>query len=402
MNFPAPTQTDSATTRWGSDTTFTIPFRHLRPSRFSGQVNQTSISPTGMSSFVGDQPNAVLSCLTSLLDFPNQGPHIWPMVFFGASGTGKTSLAMSLLTEIANRSEVSSLFLTATEFYRRYLFSLENNTASEFLDSFVNAPGIFIDDVHKIVDKNQAQNVLAALIDQSASLNQPILLTIDQFPGASSLVPRLASRLTAGTCLPVKPPGKSARRVIVTKLAHQYQIALSAPAIDAIVDTFPVAVPNLGHFFAQLQLNIRSKYGKQSPTIDIDLLREFTKPSPLQLEELSEQITHAVAMAFQIKTSDMKSNRRHQSIVAARNVAIYLQRSLLGLSFNRIGVNFGNRDHATIMHAFKKMTLIIDSKNEKEATIRKMVIRLSKQLSEQLINLQWKRPVNSTISKHSP
>ena len=73
------------------------------------------------------------------------------------------------------------------------------------------------------------------------------------------------------------------------------------------------------------------------------------------MEQLSRIIATRVAAEMQVKLADLKGHSRKQTIVQARAIAIYLNRKLLGSSFTKIGAMFGNRDHSTIMHAYRKI-----------------------------------------------
>ena len=58
---------------------------------------------------------------------------------------------------------------------------------------------------------------------------------------------------------------------------------------------------------------------------------------------------------FHVKTADLASPRRDQSITKPRHIAMYLCQNLLNMSLTEIGENFGKRDHTTVMHGTKKV-----------------------------------------------
>ena len=69
----------------------------------------------------------------------------------------------------------------------------------------------------------------------------------------------------------------------------------------------------------------------------------------------------------------------------ARGVAIFLNRTLLGTSFLKIGSYFGGKDHSTIMHAYRKIENLIDAENENadSSAIKNSVAKLKQKLAEQ-------------------
>lgn len=402
MNPTIPPQTDTSTALPDGDTTFSIPFRHLWKTDFSGDLCHATFKTSGLSRFVGDQVNQVLKCLNAPNSDTSTYSIPWPLVLFGPSGTGKTSLAMAVLSHLSQDSHQKPIFLASVDFARRYRSALENNALVEFQQSFQNASGIIIDDIHHIGHKVGVQKQLAKLVDMCIEHQIPLLITMDQFPvNSTSMAPRLSSRLVSGLCLPVLPPGRSARMVIVNELANQYQIRLNEDAIELIVDSFPISVPNLHHFFAELKLSIQTdpKLQHRPTPLDATTLRKLIRPTPEQIQLMANRISTSVAKTFHLKVKDLKSKSRSQSIVLARNIAIFLQRNLLQLSFNRIGSHFGNRDHATIMHGFQKISKVVQENDEQNAQLRQSINRLTKELTEQLLNRQFASP--SKITPHS-
>ena len=377
----------------GPDSTFSIPLDHFWTSELSSELYRTNTLPLGLNQFVGDQPNLVLRCLQSLENIDQLKQFAWPLVLFGPSGTGKTALAMALLAKLASKNvDHRPTFLSAVDFDRRYRSSLQTNSVADFRQQFLRTSGIVIDDVHQLgPNKLTVQNQLSNLADQCIENGVPLILTMNQFPGACvNLDTRLASRLVNGLCLPVLPPGKHARVVIVKGLADLFQVDLTDDSIHWIANSFPVSVPHLNHFFTHLRIAIDSQQTvteKQQP-IDLKTLQKLTQPSPDQIEYMAQKITLSVATAFRVPVSDMKSNRRNQSIVLARNIAIFLQRELLQLSFSRIGSNFGNRDHATIMHGCQKIRSLEQDDQEESSNIRQLLYRLNRELSEHLLNIK--------------
>lgn len=371
------------------DQVFSVPFRHLWSTNFSGEVTASAGTPNGLARFVGDQSNAMLRYFAGDRSIASQQPSsdLWPLVFYGPSGTGKTSLAMAIAADLSNDSAKQPIFLSAVDFDRRYRLASESNALDVFFDNLLSASAIVIDDLHQIANKPNAQRQLIRLLDTFDGKNQPFLITINAHPGDSeSLHPRLASRLLAGLCLPVQPPGRLARIEIVSELARLKHILLSDDAVQMIVDRLNVTVPKLDHFFAQLKLAIR----QDQSVGDLDLIDSTTlirlfQNDPEDLDRMAKIVIKTVAAEYHLKVSDLRGNRRNQTTVLARGVAIYLLRSLLGISFQKMGTYFGNRDHSTIIHAHRKIeqwVLNAESVSDHAAVVRS--VELLKQRLDEL------------------
>ena len=67
-------------------------------------------------------------------------------------------------------------------------------------------------------------------------------------------------------------------------------------------------------------------------------------------------IIKTVAEYFEISVADLIGHSRKQQVVEPRQIATYLLRDLLDLSYPFIGEKLGKRDHTTILYAYEKMS----------------------------------------------
>ena len=387
------------------DQVFSVPFRHLWCTNFNGELSATESRPSGLARFVGDQPNMLLKYFA--LESGNRIPthHIdagfqWPLVLFGPSGTGKTSLALTLVSDLVDGFEANNicqsenankaLFMTALDFDRRYRSALETDAVLDFRKRLTRCAGLVIDDIHRLSDKPAVQNEFVLILDEMCRKNRPIVITTESSPQLSSgLSAQLVSRLSGGLCLPVHPPGRAARLEIIQDLAQINGLQLTTDAAQLLADRLNVTAPKLTHFFAQLKTTLRSASDDLSEAIDSAKLTRLFKKSDHDIDKLSRLIIKLVASRYHLKPAELKGNSRKQSTVLARSVAIYLNRELLGTSFLKIGSFFGNRDHSTIMHSYRKINRIVSGSdaNPDVASTKTAVETLKQQLSEQFASL---------------
>ena len=396
------------------DQVFSVPFRHLQSTNFSGEQVISNGRHNGLARFVGDEKNEMLKFLTSIGKTINQSESPasnnpsdtlssdafsvlqWPMVLFGPSGTGKTWLAMTLISELSDQQSHSDpqkpIYMSALDFDRRFRSAIETDSVEDLRKRLVESSGLVIDDVHQLISKPAAQAELIQVLDRMSDKNRPIVVTMDTSPQeCDGLVSQLVSRLLGGLCLPVNPPGPAARLEIIRDLATINQLNLTENAIQLLVDQLNVTVPKLDHFFAQAKITLLAD-DEQNPDLPINVakLTQLFKKSDVEIDQLSKLIVKLVAAEFHLKPSELKSNSRKQTIVLARGVAIYLSRILLGSSFLKIGTYFGNRDHSTIMHAFRKIEAITvnsasdQDPNSVKTTIKKLKQKLTEQFASQM------------------
>jgi chromosomal replication initiator protein len=381
---------------------FSVPFRFLMDGKFGGEQNRSPSRPLGLARFVGDTSNLLLKYLISE-ESRNNLDSQWPIVLFGPSGTGKTSLALTIISGLTeqsdqednvisfNQSKVESqlgkpIFLSALEFDRRFRSAIETDSVDDFRNKIIQSAGVIIDDVDRLENKTAAQAELVRVLDQMSAKNRPIVITMPSSPQlCNGLSSRLISRLSLGLSLPVNPPGPEARLEIIRELASINQINLSDDATHLLADRLQVTVPKLNHVFAQIKTSLAADANNHSEIIDASRLTKIFKKSASEVESLCHLIIKSVAKEFDLKVSDLKSNSRKQSIVMARGVSVYLSRELLGVSFLKIGSYLGNRDHSTIMHANRKIEKLISAdsdSNDTDSAIQSIVFKLKQELTE--------------------
>jgi len=352
MSFVSPT----------SDSLFSVPLEHQWRVDFSGAIGVGKKRATGLDQFFGDDANSLLRYVTTD-DFLSQliepdrstSPVLTPIVFTGPTGTGKTSLAMALISKlmvaIENRSggrllpfsdsplgkvepsdfDSKPVYLTGSEFVRRFYAAIDTDTVDEFRQSILQSAALLLDDIQQIATKAPAQRELESLLDQAIDRHLPVFVVCTTSPAVvDGFSQRLVSRLASGLTVPFHPPGAEARSRIARKLAEIHQVALTEDALELLSNQFEVTVPRLEHLFGQIKLKLR-------------------------LLKMIRLIQKRVAKKYKLNVSDLKGNSRKQTVVLARGVAIYLTRGLLGCSFLKIGNAFGKRDHSTILHSFRKI-----------------------------------------------
>ena len=77
----------------------------------------------------------------------------------------------------------------------------------------------------------------------------------------------------------------------------------------------------------------------------------------------SDFVKETVAKYFNINKDDLSSNKRSNEIAFPRQIAMFLCRDVANMSYPKIGEDFGNRDHSTVMHACKKIEKEVRDKN---------------------------------------
>ena len=378
---------------------FVIPLRHQWSAQFSNDMIALSQPVLGIKNFIGDQPNSLLRYFA---ETETLKPSDWPVVFFGPTGTGKTSLAMALFDRVLSEPTPSTLetserdddvqvpvFISASDFVRRFRTAVETDSVTELRNKL--SAGLFIDSLQYLAGHPAAQHELCFLIDQYAEKELPFIATMPLSPNGLSDIgndrfrPQLISRLTGGLCIRVHPPGEDARRVLIPEYAESLGMHFASETLDWLVQKLNVTVPKITHVLMQFRMSLDPSLLGQPVTLE-RMTQWFQKANEGSEIRRIRQITKVVANEFGFTVADLKGTSRKQTLSMARSIAIYLCRHLVGVSFLKIGNIFGNRDHSTIMHSCQKVTKLLNSPDRVEA---KLVKRIQSRLAEQFVDLPY-------------
>jgi chromosomal replication initiator protein len=320
-----------------------------------------------MDDFILDQENRLLSVLEGA--DVHALSRFSPVLIVGPSAVGKSFTSLWLIDQLARKHHWNSdaaLTVSGADFYRSYNTAVETNSLSDWRSRFFQAQVILIDGLQQLAQKTEAQAELRFICDQCEYDQRLLIATcLESADSLNQFDASLVSRLMAGLSIPLTLPGLEARREYLDAAARKFNMQWAPDALDLLAGKLSVSYGTLRSAILQM----KQEAGRQKTVITVEAVNRFLSGCN-QLKPDLTSIASLVAKHFLIKMTDLKGPSRKQSIVRARGVAIYLARNLSHSSLESVGAFFGNRDHTTILHAFRKTERLLDQDLELHGAVQ--------------------------------
>ena len=286
-----------------------------------------------------------------------------PLFIYGKSGLGKTHLMHAIGNYIEENSDLKVLYTPCDDFKKDYsAFSNPNQNnfeyANEFKNKYRNIDVLIVDDIQYLVGAEKTQEEFFHTFNDLQSKNKQIIISSDRSPDdLKVLEDRLRSRFSMGLPVDIYPPDFELRcRIIKDKIKNlPFKDKMTDEAVEFIANNVETDVRSLEGAIHRLTV-----YTAMCVPDKIDLhfineaLKDYITKNPYVMNDIIS-IQKAVADYYDITVEVLKGKKRSANIAYPRMVAMYLCRILTDQSFPRIGLEFGGRDHSTVIHACDKI-----------------------------------------------
>ena len=285
---------------------------------------------------------------------------------------GKTHLIQAIGNALHEKGGLKVIYITAENFTNEFIQSLHNKTPQKFKSKYRTADVLLIDDIHFLQNKEGTQEELFFTFDALYNSFKQIVFTCDRpVSELKNLTDRLKSRFERGLNVDLKPPKYEMRRAILEKKLEHIQTVMSQEVIslipdeviDLIAKNVETNVRDLESCLTKIIAYAELVQNKITPEIAQQQLRDkFSAARPGNIS--IDIIQRVVADDFNISLSDIRGKKRTKNVTLPRQIAMYIAQEITEFSTTELGMEFGGKNHTTVMYSCQKIreAILTDSK----------------------------------------
>ena len=284
----------------------------------------------------------------------NLGTKYNPLFLHGGVGIGKTHLIQAVGNAVlTNKPSAKVVYVSTEQFVQEFLDAIRFRKNTDFAGHYRNADVLIIDDMQFIAGKEKTQEEFFHTFNALHQANKQIIISSDKPPKEiPTLEERLKSRFEWGMSIDMQTPDFETRCAIVQNKASVSGGELPPAVVEYLANRVPTNIRELEGALNQLLAYCEMKHVQPSSEVVVAVFGSI-KARPKHLS--AKQVVERTAKYFQINLEDIMGPKRDKDIVVPRQIAMYMLRSELHLSFPKIAHELGRKDHTTAIHSVDKI-----------------------------------------------
>ncbi|MBI2592207.1 chromosomal replication initiator protein DnaA [Candidatus Saccharibacteria bacterium] len=278
-----------------------------------------------------------------------------PLFLYGGVGIGKTHLIQAVGNAIAAvRPKARVIYASTEQFVQEFVDALRfKKNTSDFAGFYRGSDVLIVDDVQFLAGKERVQEEFFHTFNALYQNNKQIIMSSDKPPkDIPTLEERLRSRFAWGMTIDMQPPDFETRCAILQTKAAAQGVNLNQAITEVLATRASGNIRELEGALNQLLAYCEMRAIEPDMQI-VTAMFDSNKARPKHIS--ARQIIERTAKHFHISIEDILGPKRDKDIVVPRQIAMYMLRSELHLSFPKIAHELGRKDHTTAIHSIGKI-----------------------------------------------
>ncbi|MGL5591722.1 MAG: chromosomal replication initiator protein DnaA [Mycoplasmoidaceae bacterium] len=305
-----------------------------------------------------------------------------PFFVYGNTGLGKTHIINAIGIELKKERDLIVKYMNIEDFVRESYeyMSYGGKEIEEYKKSFDSYDVLIVDDIQFLSNKDKMNEIFFNIFNYYIKNNKKIIISSDRNPNELKIDNRMISRFNSGLTIKLdKPDLDTICEIIKHKIDKDINgIKFSNNSIKFIANRFNSDIRSLEGVINKIifQVSIEEEENftineekiKELLDIELDngLVNSGYKVSP-------NIIIETVAMTYSVSKELIVSKIRTKEVAFARQICIYVLREKMNMSYAEIGTFFSNRDHSTILEAYKKIKKMIETDSDLNKFINNLI-----------------------------
>lgn len=296
-----------------------------------------------------------------------------PLFLYGGVGLGKTHLMQAIGNAmLARNPETRVRYVTSEQFTNDYINAVRAGHAKEFKDRYRNVDLLILDDIQFMANKEGTQEEFFHTFNALYQEGRQVVVSSDRTPKSiPNLEKRLESRLEMGMVVDISAPDLETRIAILRTKCVEKNWPLPDEILTSIATTVSSNVRELEGALNKIIANLQ--FHNVAPTIETvkSVLSASFAQSQAKKTVTAKQLIATVCSYYDLSMDDLLGKSREKKLAFPRQILMYLMREEMKASFPTIGMEIGNRDHTTAMHACLKIAGLLgkDDKLQQDLSI---------------------------------
>ena len=285
-----------------------------------------------------------------------------PLYIFGDSGLGKTHLAQAIGMEIKQRHpELQVLYVSMNKFQAQYTTAVLNKEPNDFINFYQMVDVLIIDDIQELSgNKSSTQNAFFNIFNHLHLTGKQLILTSDKRPSElSDINDRLLTRFKWGLAAELTQPDYQTKVKIIRNKAERLGTQIPDEVVAYFAENINANIREIEGALSALVANSAFLNRKITISLAKEVLKMYVKICPKEIT--IEQVRKIVCEQLDIDEAAFDSPKRTREIAQARQIAMYICKQHTKASLSAIGSAIGGKNHATVLHACKAVTNLMET-----------------------------------------